>query len=432
MNKNKKKWNILIFPGGTENGIEIYKSLKYCKEINLFSASSDVPNQAFYLYKKNNIISDIRAHGWIEELNKVITKNKIDLIYPANSVIIDHLSANKEKINTDILLPEQSILELTRSKKQTIKCLKDTLSTPEIYESIDQIKNYPVFIKPDKGYGAQGAKKIHSKEEINYVNLDEFIVQEYLPGKEYTIDCFSNKHGKLLFSGGRERSRIRMATSMHAEIIEGELQEKFMKIANKILSKITITGAWFFQLKEDKNNNLKLLEIDIRIAGTMGFNRCRGVNFSMLSIFQHYGYDVSILTNDIHISLDRCLHNRYIFNYDYETAYVDLDDTIIIHNKINLDLIYFLYQCINKRIKVVLISKSLATDKEKYLKKWKISELFDEKIWLKENDHKYNYIKHEKAIYIDDSFSQRAAVSKKNNIPTFDTSMLEVLIDDRG
>ena len=80
----------------------------------------------------------------------------------------------------------------------------------------------------------------------------------------------------------------------------------------------------------------------------------------------------------------------------------------------------------------MLISKSLATDKEKYLKKWKISELFDEKIWLKENDHKYNYIKHEKAIYIDDSFSQRAAVSKKNNIPTFDTSMLEVLIDDRG
>ena len=49
----KKHWNVLVFPGGMENGIEIYNSLKSCKEITLFSASSSIPNQAFYIYNNN-------------------------------------------------------------------------------------------------------------------------------------------------------------------------------------------------------------------------------------------------------------------------------------------------------------------------------------------------------------------------------------------
>jgi len=431
MSKNQKTWNVLIFPGGTENGIEIYNSLKNCKEIKLSSASSDVSNHASYIFKKNNIVRDLRLHGWIADLNKVIKKNNIDLIYPANSLVIDYLSINKNKINTEILLPENEILEMTRSKKRTIEILNNFLETPHIYQSINEVMSYPVFIKPDRGYGAQDAKKVHSQLDLENIDFNEYVVQEYLPGKEYTIDCFSDKEGELLFAGGRERSRIRMATSMHAEIIEGELKIFFEKTAKKILSKIKITGAWFFQLKQDRDNVFKLLEIDIRIAGTMGFNRCRGVNFPLLSIFQHYGKNISILPNKIKISLDRCLNNRYIMEYDYDTVYVDLDDTIIVHNKINIDIISFLYQCINKNIKIILISKSLEKDKEEFLKKWKISDLFDEKIWLAEDKHKYNFIKNKKSIYIDDSFSQREAVSLKNNIPTFDTSMVEVLIDER-
>ena len=129
--------------------------------------------------------------------------------------------------------------------------------------------------------------------------------------------------------------------------------------------------------------------------------------------------------------MDRCLHSRYILDYAYDTVYVDLDDTLIIHDKINLDLVRFLYQCVNKSIRLILISKNLEADKEAYLKNWRLSELFDEKIWLKEEEEKYPYMKGEKSIYIDDSFSQRARAAEQLKIPTFDASMVEALIDDR-
>ena len=46
------------------------------------------------------------------------------------------------------------------------------------------------------------------------------------------------------------------------------------------------------------------------------------------------------------------------------TVYVDLDDTLVCKGRLNGDLIKFLYQCVNQGKRIVLLSKSLATDKD--------------------------------------------------------------------
>lgn len=426
----KKHWNVLVFPGGMENGIEIFNSLRYCKEISLFSASSNFPNQAFYLYQNNHICSDVRSSQWVDELNSIIHDCHIDIVYPANSIVIDALQSKKKLIQTDILLPEDDVLNTTRSKKNTINTLKDVIPTPICYNDIQSVTSFPVFAKPDKGYGSQGATVINDIVALSNIDFNSYIIQELLPGKEYTIDCFSDYNGELLFSSGRERSRIRMGTSMHAEPITTELESYFKNCAIQILKKILITGAWFFQMKEDKDGQLKLLEIDVRIAGTMCYNRCKGVNFPLLSIYNFYKLPVSILENNNYITLDRCLRNRYIFNYEYDTVYIDLDDTIIVDNLVNTDMIKFLYQCINKNKKIILLSKHNG-EKTEYLIKYHIKDIFSSIIWLEECDDKYKYIKPDNSIYIDDSFSQRKDVSEKLGIPTFDPSMIECLIDER-
>lgn len=426
----KRHWNVLIFPGGIENGIEIYNGLRYCKEITLFSASSAVPNQAFYLYKENNICPDVREDGWVDKLNRIVSINNIDIIYPANSFIIDALYRNKQFIQCDILLPADEALDITRSKKRTIELLQGVIPTPIVYSNADNVLSLPVFIKPDNGYGAVGARVIETNGELEKVDFSQYIVQELLPGKEYTVDCFSDRNGRLLFSSGRERSRIRMATSMHAEAVSEDLDALFKDYAERILIKIPITGAWFFQMKEDVSGTLKLLEIDIRIAGTMCYNRCKGVNFPLLSLYDHYGLPVSISINEEKLSLERCLRNRYRFDYEYDNVYIDLDDTIIFNGQYNTDIIKFLYQCLNQHKNLVLLSKHIG-DGDAYLKQWKLDSLFTSVIWMEEEEDKSKYIQTSRSIYIDDSFSQRKNVAEKCGIPTFDASMIECLIDDR-
>mgnify|MGYP003704460597 CR=1 FL=1 len=110
---------------------------------------------------------------------------------------------------------------------------------------------------------------------------------------------------------------------------------------------------------------------------------------------------------------------------------VDLDDTLVVHNRLNTELVQFLYQCVNNRKRIVLISKHLGPDIHAYLRQWKVAALFDEVIWLKEEQSKADHIASARAIFIEDSFSQRAEVAKRCGIPTFDPSMIEALIDDR-
>jgi len=430
----EKAINVLVFPGGNENGLEIYKSLKNCKEINLFSVSSNVKNHASFCFNNHFIIDDIYSDNWISQLNQIIFNNQIDYIYPALDFVSDKLIDKRNEILTKIVLPEKEDYKIIRSKRNTYKFFKDIIPTPKVYFTIDEVEKFPVFIKPDQGYGSQGTDIIESRELLKFKLLEskeDMLISEYLDGEEYTIDCFSNSENKLLFSSGRTRERIRMGTSMHSENVSDDSNVFFYEIAKKILSRLKLTGAWFFQMKCNKEGSLKLLEIGYRIAGTMAFNRVKGINFPLLTIFELSGIPTDVLVNNNNIIIDRALTNRYSIDLFYSTVYIDLDDTVIIKDKLNLDIIKYLYQCVNKGKKIILMTKNNADSVFNYLEEKKIRQIFDEIIWLKESDKKSNYIIEKNCIFIDDSFSQRKDVAEKLKIATFDPSMIEVLIDDR-
>lgn len=431
----KIKWNVLVFPGGTENGLEIYKSLRYAKEVRLFSVSSKVKNHAEFLYKNHFFIPSVYEEKCLEELTSIVKKYKIDFIFPANVLVIDFLVENRKRIPCKIVLPENNIVKKIRSKRITYEFFKGYINVPKVYRHIEEIDSYPVFIKPDSMYGEQGSCRIDSELQLKSMlstTKYNYIITEYLPGKEYTVECFSTKQKGLLYCLSRTRERIRMGTSMHSELAPIEVQNESFKIANTIYRKLGIDGLWFFQLKYNSEGNLTLLEIECRVAGTMAYSRAMGVNLPLLSLYYFSNQDVSIYPSNYEVIIDRSLMNRYKINIDYHTVYVDLDDTLIIKGKINTDIIKFLYQCINNNKKIILVSKNREKNKLDYLKKYRLYEIFDKIIWIDENESKADFIEDKKSIFIDDSFSERIEVAKRKKIPVFDPNMIEVLIDDKG
>ena len=132
------------------------------------------------------------------------------------------------------------------------------------------------------------------------------IITEFLPGSEYTIDCLSDQN-KLLVCEGRQRLRIRNGISVNSKIVE---DPRFLEIAEKICEKLDIIGAWFFEVKENSDGELILLEIAPRIAGTMALNRARGINFVALSLLIHEGVGVKPMLNPYDLVIDRALVNK--------------------------------------------------------------------------------------------------------------------------
>lgn len=430
----KTPLRVAIYPGGTENGLEILKSLRYCKEVNLISISNCSPNHAPFAFAHDYPICNVDEENWLDELNSVIAKTGIDIIFPANSKVIDALAKHKDAITCDVLLPNNDALKITRSKLNTYEVLSGAIPIPKLFSNINEVmdEDLPLFTKPLSGYGSQGAHKLEFFKQLESVDWVKNVVQEYLPGEEFTVDCFSDQNCNLLFASPRQRIRIRMGTSMAAKRLGDQKAATLKGYANLIQDRIPITGAWFFQMKEDVNGELKLLEVDLRIAGTMALNRCHGINFPLLSLFQHHNMPVQIMQNNYDLHLDRCLKNRYKLSLDYERVYVDLDDTLVVHGRLNLQLVKFLFQSFQLGKSISLLTKHLGNDVNAYLETLRIKQIFDEIIWIKETDSKVDYITDPKSVFIDDSFSQRRDVNAQLGIATFDASMVEALMVDYG
>jgi len=425
-----KPVSVLVLPGGTEAGLEIRRSLAPLKNVTLTSAGSGTSNHAAFVFERHFQIPTIHEPNWIQALNAVIAEQSIDYVFPAHDDVLVALVENAEQINAAVLASPLETCRITRSKSETYRLLKHVLPVPRMFSSASEVNEYPVFIKPDKGEGSRGALLVHSEKDLHaLVEKDPTsIIMEYLPGVEYTIDCFSDRDRGLLFSGGRERVRTRNGISVNSRVADSPY---FRDYALKISGHLKLHGAWFFQLKESRSKELTLLEVAPRIAGTMGLHRVLGVNFPLLSIYEHRREPLTIMPLRVAVEVDRALENRFRHDVEYDIAYFDLDDTLLLNGKVNLEVVRFLYQCLNKGKSVVLITKH-SRDLNATLARHRLTGLFDRIVHCKKGDSKADCIVEPRAILIDDSFSERALVARERGILTFDCSMLEMLIDDRS
>ncbi len=428
------KKRVLVFPCGSVVGVEINFALRNALTVEVFGASS-IDDHGIYVYK--NYIKDlpnISEENFIYEFNKVIKSNNIDFVIPTHDSIALFLVENGEKILAKIICSSLETTKLCRYKSLAYDKFKNYNFVPKIYKTINEVHSFPVFLKPNNGQGSQGTHMVNSKNELEFYmsNNSKLIICEYLPGEEITIDCFTDRKSNLRFMCARTREKTLSGVSVNSRKINTE--NEIYEIANIINKELEFRGHWFFQLKKDKNQKYKLLEISTRLAGTSCLSRNLDVNFSLLSILDFSDEDIDISPNNYNIEVDRTLINRYKLDIEYERVYIDFDDTLMFNEKYyNQYMFMFLYQCINNNKQIILITKHEDNIHET-LKNLKIPDkLFDEIIEVGPCDFKYKYMNNiKKSIFIDNSFAERKIVREKLNIPSFDVSNIECLIDWRG
>jgi predicted ATP-grasp superfamily ATP-dependent carboligase len=420
------KINVLIFPAGEVNSIELHDALASCVNINVYGASS-IDRHGSYVFK--NYISGlplISSNEFFEKFNEVLVEKKIDLVFPTHDTVATVLADNADRIRAKIISADKRTSAICRDKLKTYELFADCDFIPKIYSKIE---TFPVFIKPIEGQGAIGAKLINSSKDVPNVDLGEYVICEYLPGKEYTVDCLTDKNGNLRFISPRSRNRIMAGISVASEI--EEVTTEIQNIAEKINNRLAFLGLWWFQIKQNQNGKWILLEISTRCAGTMALTRARGINLPLLSVYTAIGYEISVEPNFYHVKMDSSLIRRYTIDYDYDIVYFDFDDTITLRGNVNLKAIWFLYQCQNYGKKVILITKH---EKEIYktMNLYHIDKgLFNRIIHIKPEDKKSDFINPYKAIFIDNSYQERDEVRKIHNIPVFDVDGLDTLMDWR-
>jgi carbamoyl-phosphate synthase large subunit len=117
------------------------------------------------------------------------------------------------------------------------------------------------------------------------------LIQEYLPGEEYTVDVLSDLSGAPLLAVPRVRLETKDGISSKGRVLrDPEMERLCLEIARHL----NLKGPTCMQLKRDEGGRLKFLEINPRIGGGSMFTTLAGVNIPMLLLDLIAGTELAI------------------------------------------------------------------------------------------------------------------------------------------
>lgn len=423
------KTNVMIFGGGGYSAIQVYFSLKNSMRFHPIMAGS-YDNHSTYISK--DAIIDLpytKDADFVEKLNECCRENNMKFIIPTHDSAALTLMENQDKLIATVVCSCLETTRLCRYKSLTYKALEACDFVPSVYSYETPV--FPIFAKDDVGQGGRNAHLVHNREELQKLKDDEidYVLCEYLPGKEVTIDCFTDRHGKLRFAQPRYRERL--MNGITARTSNAEMTDELQHIVDGISERIPFRGYWFIQCKQNAAGKYKLMEISTRFAGTFDLSKSLDVNLPLLALCDFSDMEVDFSPNKYKISLDKTYIDRYKLDYDYRRVYLDFDDTLVFgREKYNTEAMRFVYQCLNKGISVVLITKH-AYDIHETMRKIRLSEgIFDEIVEVPLDRQKYEFMDNDiPSILIDNAYAERKLVKEKLGIPSFDVSNIDCLID---
>lgn len=169
-----------------------------------------------------------KGQEYIDAIKNICRKRDIKLIVPTIDTELLILAEHKEELEAvsgaRLLVSDLEAIKICRNKIKTQEFFeKNGFLVPHLYTD-EEIKGgnyeFPMFIKPLDGSSSVNAFKVNSEAELKtYLELiDQPMVQAYMEGEEYTIDCFLDFDSKLLSLV----PRIRMATRS-GEIAKGKI-----------------------------------------------------------------------------------------------------------------------------------------------------------------------------------------------------------------
>lgn len=417
--------NVLFISCGSLTATEVNFALRSNDEYKLFG-SSTYKNHGEYIYK--NYISDLpnmSDNSFIDKLNEIIEKYKISFIFSGHESMILFLQEHKNEIKATIVSSCYETALICRYKSKTYKALEGFDFVPRTFK-LHEVTEFPVFVKKDDDQGARHAYRVEDRQQLElYASQDNMIICEYLPGEEVTVDCFTDRYGNLRLCNPRAADRMMAGIDVHARRILND--PIITDIAENINKTIKFHGQWFFQIKKDINGKYKLLEIATRFAGAFGLTLGMDINLPLLALRDFDGKDIEISYNDLPIEADKQFISRFETPIEYDTVFLDGAEVFSCQGHIDAGFMRFVYQCVDKRKKIVLITEEPESSLKR-IDSLKIStSLIDTCISGLENCQSLT-----KSILISSNDQKRKRLREERHMICFDPSSIGTLIDWRG
>jgi len=226
---------------------------------------------------------------FVSHLLAICRRHAIDVLVPTVDVELLAVARAREAFESAgvrLLLASEATLAICVDKLTLLRTCDGTVPVGR-YAILDETFahdtwEFPFIAKPRVGAGSRGIEVVSSQAKLAGLPRDGcMLVQEYLPGEEYSVDVLAASDGRIVAAVPRARLKVDSgiavtATTMH----DVELEEFATRVAGRIGLRYTAN----IQFRRDAKGTPTLLEVNARFPGTMPLTVRSGVNMPLLSL----------------------------------------------------------------------------------------------------------------------------------------------------
>jgi carbamoyl-phosphate synthase large subunit len=282
---------VMVTGAGGPAAISVLKSLGADPTVSLVAADMDPWAAGLYLVppEARTLVPAGLDPGFVEATLARCIAMRIDVLIPTVDSELRPLGqarADFARAGVELLLAPDQALDVTLDKLALAERCAGTVRVPRT-ERLDQVTDfaswtYPVIIKPRTGSGSRGISLVESSADL--AGLDpsaDILVQEYLPGEEYSVDVLADVDGHVVASVPRVRERVDSGVSVAGRTLhDGELER--MGAATAAAAGLTYIAN--VQFRRDRAGRPALLEVNPRVPGTLPLTVASGVDMPRMAL----------------------------------------------------------------------------------------------------------------------------------------------------
>lgn len=235
-----------------------------------------------YFSHRHYIVPLTTHPNYIPIIKSICIKECVSLLIPTIDDEIPLFGAYKDdfaRIGVRVACSSADTARVCNDKYETYRFLKQKgLPVVETYlPGASLPRKFPLFIKPRFGRGSVGAYPVNSEKELQFFlgYVEDPVVQEFLTGREFTVDVCTDFQGRVLSVVPRERLVIRAGVSDRGITVK---DRRLIDLGEQVAMALGLVGAANIQLKME-GARIRVFEVNPRYSGGIPLTIAAGADF---------------------------------------------------------------------------------------------------------------------------------------------------------
>jgi len=282
--------------------VSLLRSFKKPTAIKIFivGADSDSNSAALRVVDKSYVIPKFSEPNCVEKIQAICDKENIHAILPMTNKAIEFMDKNRAGFDEgDLLLylADHTLIKTCNDKRRLAEFFtQNNFASPDLIDPKKPFPGFPLIAKDPCGEGGENCFKIEDQIELDFYSkkLPNHIFQQFVQGREFSIDWFSDKKGIPVVVVPRERLVVRAGEVMVSRI---ELISGIIESAKKLGARLQLRGPANFQGFLEESEEFLFTDINLRFGSGVLHTIHAGANIPEMMLQELVGESVEMKSN---------------------------------------------------------------------------------------------------------------------------------------